>query len=153
MEKQYDSKLSWGEQIYIWIFIYVVKTKFYIGESTPEYAAGCYFGVFRGFNLFVIYHSAILIFKLNIYDSFIYVEIGIYICLMLVNMLFYSRRINRIIEKHNALPQQKQLQNKHRMWIYVAATIISTIGLMTAVAPYRGNLLKRKRFVILYNPR
>ena len=43
---------------------------------------------------------------------------GIYICLMLVNMLFYSRRINRIIEKHNALPQQKQLQNKRRMWIY-----------------------------------
>ena len=56
----------------------VVKTKFYIGESTPEYAAGCYFGVFQGFNLFVIYHSAILIFKLNIYDSFIYVERNIH---------------------------------------------------------------------------
>ena len=40
---------------------------------------------------------------------------GIYICLMLVNMLFYSRRINRIIEKHNALPQQKQIQNRRRM--------------------------------------
>ena len=62
---------------------------------------------------------------------------------MLVNMLFYSRRINRIIEKHNALPQQKQLQNKHRMWIYVAATIISTIGLMTAVALSRESPQKK----------
>ena len=143
MEKQYDSKLSWGEQIYIWIFIYVVKWKLYIGNHMPNGEAAYCFGLLQWFNLFVIYHSAILIFKLNIYDSFIYVEIGIYICLMLVNMLFYSRRINRIIKKHNALPQQKQLQNKRRMWIYVAATIISTIGLMTAVALSRESPQKK----------
>ena len=104
MEKQYDSKLSWGEQIYIWIFIYVVKWKLYIGNHMPNGEAAYCFGLLQWFNLFVIYHSAILIFKLNIYDSFIYVEIGIYICLMLVNMLFYSRRINRIIKKHHYCP-------------------------------------------------
>ena len=30
MESYQNSKLSLGEQLYIWIFIYIVKTKFYV---------------------------------------------------------------------------------------------------------------------------
>ena len=48
-------------------------------------------------------------------------------------MLFYSRRIDVIIQKHNVLPEQEQLRNKYRMWIYVVATILSTIGLSIAI--------------------
>ena len=48
-------------------------------------------------------------------------------------VLFYSRRIDVIIQKHNVLPEQEQLRNKYRMWIYVVATILSTIGLSIAI--------------------
>lgn len=130
--KQYG-RLSLGEQIYIWLFIYVLKTKFYLGQSSPEYATGCYFGLLQGLNFLVICHFIILICGIDIQDSFIYLEIGISICLILANMLFYSRRIDVIIQKHNVLPEQEQLRNKYRMWIYVVATILSTIGLSIAI--------------------
>ena len=102
--KQYG-RLSLGEQIYIWLFIYVLKTKFYLGQSSPEYATGCYFGLLQGLNFLVICHFIILICGIDIQDSFIYLEIGISICLILANMLFYSRRIDVIIQKHNVLPE------------------------------------------------
>ena len=57
--KQYG-RLSLGEQIYIWLFIYVLKTKFYLGQSSPEYATGCYFGLLQGLNFLVICHFIIL---------------------------------------------------------------------------------------------
>uniref|UniRef100_UPI0026671C3A hypothetical protein n=1 Tax=Alistipes communis TaxID=2585118 RepID=UPI0026671C3A len=117
----------------IWLFIYVLKTKFYLGQSSPEYATGCYFGLLQGLNFLVICHFIILICGIDIQDSFIYLEIGISICLILANMLFYSRRIDVIIQKHNVLPEQEQLRNKYRMWIYVVATILSTIGLSIAI--------------------
>ena len=87
----------------------------------------------RGLNFLVICHFIILICGIDILDSFIYLEIGISICLILANMLFYSRRIDVIIQKHNVLPEQEQLRNKYRMWIYVVATILSTIGLSIAI--------------------
>ena len=104
--KQYG-RLSLGEQIYIWLFIYVLKTKFYLGQSSPEYATGCYFGLLQGLNFLVICHFIILICGIDIQDSFIYLEIGISICLILANMLFYSRRIDVIIQNHNYYPSKE----------------------------------------------
>ena len=41
------------------------------------------------------------------------------------------------------MPQQERLQGRLKMWIYVAVTIISTIGLMTAVALSRESPQKK----------
>ena len=75
--KQYG-RLSLGEQIYIWLFIYVLKTKFYLGQSSPEYATGCYFGLLQGLNFLVICHFIILICGIDIQDSFIYLKVPVF---------------------------------------------------------------------------
>lgn len=142
MEKQYDSKLSWGEQIYIWIFIYVVKWKLYIGNHMPNEEAAYCFGLLQWLNLLVVWHSLLLILGVRSHYSK-WIEIGIGVCIMIVNVLIYSRKIDNIINRYNAISQQERLQGKLKMWIYVAATIISTIGLMTAVALSRESPQKK----------
>ena len=142
MEKQYDSKLSWGEQIYIWIFIYVVKWKLYIGNHMPNGEAAYCFGLLQWLNLLVAWHSLLLILGVKFHYSK-WIEIGIGVCIMIVNVLIYSRKIDNIINRHNAMPQQERLQGRLKMWIYVAVTIISTIGLMTAVALSRESPQKK----------
>lgn len=134
MESYQNSKLSLGEQLYIWIFIYVVKTKSYLGQSAPEEAAACFFGVLQWLNLVVIWHSIVLIFDITLsYSISMWVEVGVGICIMILNILFYSRKIDNIIDCQNALPQQERSQGRMRMWIYVLITLVSTIGLFTFI--------------------
>lgn len=132
METQQYSKLSLGEQLYGWIFIYVIKTKSYLGQNAPEEAAACFFGILQWLNLFVIWHSIVLIFDITLSYS-MWVEVGAGICIMIVNILFYSPKIDNIIDRQNALPQQERLRGRMRMWIYVLITLVSTIGLFTFI--------------------
>ena len=55
MESYQNSKLSLGEQLYIWIFIYIVKTKFYVENHIPNWDAAYCFGFLQWLNLVVIW--------------------------------------------------------------------------------------------------
>ena len=112
MESYQNSKLSLGEQLYIWIFIYIVKTKFYVENHIPNWDAAYCFGFLQWLNLVVIWHSFLLIFDITLTYSK-WVEVG----------------VGMIMARHNALTQQERSRGRMRMWIYVLITLVSTIGL------------------------
>ena len=132
MESYQNSKLSLGEQLYIWIFIYIVKTKFYVENHIPNWDAAYCFGFLQWLNLVVIWHSFLLIFDITLTYSK-WVEVGVGMCLMGVNVLLYSRKFDQIMARHNALTQQERSRGRMRMWIYVLITLVSTIGLFTFI--------------------
>ena len=74
-----------------------------------------------------------MIFHLNITYSK-WVDVGILACLIIFNVIFYERRLDSIAERHNALPEKKRLGNRTRMFIYVAVSIGTMIGLMFYVS-------------------
>mgnify|MGYP000111508060 FL=1 len=74
-----------------------------------------------------------MIFHLNITYSK-WVDVGILACLIIFNVIFYERRLDSIAERHNALPEKKRLGNRTRMFIYVAVSIGTVIGLMFYVS-------------------
>lgn len=138
MESYQNSKLSLGEQLYIWIFIYIVKTKFYVENHIPNWDAAYCFGFLQWLNLVVIWHSFLLIFDITLTYSK-WVEVGVGMCLMGVNVLLYSRKFDQIMARHNALTQQERSRGRMRMWIYVLITLVSTIGLFTFIELTREN--------------
>lgn len=89
MESYQNSKLSLGEQLYIWIFIYIVKTKFYVENHIPNWDAAYCFGFLQWLNLVVIWHSFLLIFDITLTYSK-WVEVGVGMCLMGVNVLLLN---------------------------------------------------------------
>lgn len=118
------------------------KMELYIGNYMPKWEAAYCFGLLQWLNLLVVWHSLLLILGVRSHYSK-WIEIGIGVCIMIVNVLIYSRKIDNIINRYNAISQQERLQGRLKMWIYVATTIISTIGLMTAVALSRESPQKK----------
>lgn len=126
-------KLSFFESVYIWIYIYTIKYKFLSGRGPAEGPPGVYLAFFQFCNFEVIWRSIIMIFHLNITYSK-WVDVGILACLIIFNVIFYERRLDSIAERHNALPEKKRLGNRTRMFIYVAVSIGTVIGLMFYVS-------------------
>ncbi len=132
MKTQSNPKLSFFEAIYVWIYIYTMKSTFLKGRGAPEGAACVNLGFLQFWNLEFIWRSSLLIFNWDISYSY-WVDLCFFPCLTAINYFIYEKKIDNIIERHNALSQQKRLRNRFRMWIYVILTGLSTIGLLTAI--------------------
>ena len=133
MESYQNSKLSLGEQLYIWIFIYIVKTKFYVENHIPNWDAAYCFGFLQWLNLVVIWHSFLLIFDITLtYSKWV-----LYVYLLNVfngcECITIFSKFDQIMARHNALTQQERSRGRMRMWIYVLITLVSTIGLFTFI--------------------
>lgn len=132
METQSNPKLSFYEAIYIWIYIYTMNNTFLKGRGAPEGAACVNLGFLQFWNLELIWRCLLLIFNWDISYSY-WVDLCFFPCLTAINYFIYEKKIDNIIERHNALSQQKRLRNRFRMWIYVSITLVSTIGLFTFI--------------------
>ena len=148
------SKLSFFESFYLWIYVYTSKSRFLTGLGDAEGAASVNLAFLQCINFEVIWRSIILIFDLNISYS-IWIDVGIFVGFTIFNTIFYERKIDSIVNRHNALPEKKRLGNRTRMFIYVAVSIGTMIGLMFYVSGMndakKAEQAKEKREILRIN--
>ncbi len=94
-------------------------------------------------NYMVIWRSIIIIFNLDISYS-IWIDGGVFICLSIFNSFMYERKIDNLIERHNALTVKQRMRNKLKMWIYVIFSILSMIGLLIYISNSRDDQVIEK---------
>lgn len=133
METRHAPKLSFFESIYIWIYVYTSESKFLSGRGPADGASSINMAFLQFCNLEVICRSTIIILDLNISYSK-WIDVGIFICLTILNMIVYERKMDSIVERHNALSLKKRMKNKSRMWIYVILSLGTMIGLLIYIS-------------------
>lgn len=133
METRHATKLSFFESIYIWIYVSTAESKFLSGRGPADGASSINMAFLQFCNLEVIWRSTIIIFDLNISYSK-WIDAGIFICLTIFNMIVYERKMDSIVERHNALSLKKRMKNKLKMWIYVIVSLGTMIGLLIYIS-------------------
>jgi|GEM_PF-815644 hypothetical protein len=136
-------KLSFFAAVYIWILAYIGRSKFLSRRWYPEGEASVILAFLQACNYMVIWRSIIIIFNLDISYS-IWIDGGVFICLSIFNSFMYERKIDNLIERHNALTVKQRMRNKLKMWIYVIFSILSMIGLLIYISNSRDDQVIEK---------